>query len=212
MNKFVWSSLGWNPDVDIADALRDYGRFFIGPDMADAFAQGLLALEQNWRGPLAANSSVDITLARFQELERKATPQQKLNWRFQEALYRAHYDAYLRTRLLNETERERRAMERLSTARAVGAMAALESAEKALAVDPLRRPGIALRMRVFELAEALFQSIHMQLSVPRYAAISPGRGANLDLIDQPVTDAPWLVQQFAQIRTDRHGGRASDRD
>jgi hypothetical protein len=56
-------------------------------------------------------------------------------------------------------------------------------------------------MRVFELAEALFQSIHMQLSVPRYAAISPGRGANLDLIDQPITDAPWLVQHFAQIRT-----------
>ena len=114
MNKFVWSSLGWNPDVDITDALRDYGRYFIGPDIADAFAQGLLALERNWRGPLLANSGVDVTLAQFQEMERKATPQQKLNWRFQEALYRAHYDAYLRTRLLDETERERRAMERLA--------------------------------------------------------------------------------------------------
>jgi hypothetical protein len=200
VNKFVWSSLGWNPDVDIAEALRDYGRYFIGPDMADAFAQGLLSLEQNWRGPLLTNSGVAVTLARFQDLERKASPQQKLNWRFQQALYRAHYDAYLRTRLLDETERERRALEHLAVARSTGAIPAINAAENELAVDPLHRPGIALRMRVFELAEALFQSIHMQLSVPRYAAISPGRGANLDLIDQPITDAPWLMQQFAQIR------------
>ena len=32
----------------------------------------------------------------------------------------------------------------------------------------------------------------MQLSVPRYAAIAPGRGANLDLIDRPITNAAWL--------------------
>jgi hypothetical protein len=192
VNKFVWSALGWNPDVDVAEALREYGRYFIGPDFADAFAQGLLSLERNWRGPLLGNSGVEVTLRQFQELERKATPQQKLNWRFQEALYRAHYDAYLRTRLLDETERERKALDRLPFS--------IDAAEKELAVDPLNRAGTPLRARVFELAEALFQSIHMQLSVPRYAAISPGRGANLDLIDRPITDAPWLQMRFSQIK------------
>ncbi len=209
VNKFVWSSLGWNPDVDIAAALRDYGRYFIGPDFADSFAQGLLALERNWRGPLLANSGVDATLLQFQDMERKAAPQQKLNWRFQQALYRANYDAYLRTRLLDESERERRAMERLAAARSssplpaalsVNSISAIDAAEKELAVDPLNRAGQALRSRVFEMAEALFQSIHMQLSVPRYAAISAGRGANLDLIDRPITNATWLLMRFAQIR------------
>ncbi len=183
-----------------ADVLRDYARYFIGPDMADGFAQGLLALERNWRGPLLTNSGVDTTLGQFQEMERKATPQQKQNWRFQQALYRAHYDAYLRTRLIDETDRERRAMERLDTARSIGALPALVAAENELAVDPLRRAGSALRARVFEFAEALFQSIHMQLSVPRYAAIDPGRGANLDLIDRPITNAAWLIKVFAEIR------------
>jgi hypothetical protein len=42
----------------------------------------------------------------------------------------------------------------------------------------------------------------MQLSVPRYFAISAGRGANLDLIDRPITNAPWLLWRFAQIRTE----------
>ena len=186
VNKFVWSALGWDPDVDITTALRDFGRYFIGPDMADDFAQGLLALERNWRGPLLANTGVDVTLAQFQAMEGRATPQQKLNWRFQEALYRAHYDAYVRTRLLDETDRERRALEFLKAGNS-------DAARRELTPEPQAKPGAALRARVFELAEALFQSIHMQLSVPRYAAISAGRGANLDLIDRPITNAPFIL-------------------
>jgi Glycosyl hydrolase family 20, domain 2 len=201
VNKALWSALGWNPGADIGEVLRDYGRYFIGPDMADDFAQGLLALERNWRGPLLANSSVDSTLAQFQDMERRATPQQKRNWRFQQALYRANYDAYLRARLIDETGRERRAMERLATAGTIGSLPALAAAESELAVDPLARAGAPLRARVFELGEALFQSIHMQLSVSRYAAIDAGRGANLDLIDRPITNADWLRQRFQAIRT-----------
>lgn len=200
VNKAIWSALGWNPEADVAEVLRDYGRYFIGPDMADDFAQGLLALERNWRGTLLSNSAVDVTLAQLREMERRATPQQKLNWRFQQALYRAYYDAYLRARLTDETARERRAMERLGSAGVAGALPALAAAETGLSIDPLARAGGALRARIFELAEALFQSVHMQLSVPRYAAIDPGRGANLDLIDRPITNADWLRKRFAEVR------------
>ena len=63
---------------------------------ADSFAHGLLELERNWRGPLAANHGVDATFTHFHELERAATPQMLANWRFQQALYRAYYDAYTR--------------------------------------------------------------------------------------------------------------------
>ncbi len=82
VNKAVWSALGWNPEVDVTEVLRDYGRYFIGADMADGFAQGLLGLERNWRGALLGNTGVDVTLAQFTEMEKRATPQQKLNWRF----------------------------------------------------------------------------------------------------------------------------------
>src|SRR5262249_39973678 len=57
-----------------------------------------------------------------------------------------------------------------------------------------------LRARVFELAEALFQSIRMQLSVPRYHAIAVDRGANLDTIDFPLNSAGWLKKRFAAVR------------
>ena len=57
-----------------------------------------------------------------------------------------------------------------------------------------------LRTRIFALAEALYQSIHMQLSVPLYKAIDVGRGAHLDLIDRPLNNREWLESQFAAIR------------
>lgn len=205
VNKFVWSGLGWNPDADVIDILRDYSRYFIGGSLTESFAQGLLGLERNWRGPLKANTGVESTLAQFREMEARATPAQKLNWRFQQAQYRAHYDAYIRSRLLAESAQEERALSMLRDAKRRGALDAMAAAEAALRPDPVAAD---LRARTFELAEALFQSIRMQLSVPRYQAIAVGRGANLDLIDHPLNNGPWLRAQFSEIRA---MGSESDR-
>ena len=176
---------------------RDYSSYFIGANLADPLTEGLLALERNWRGPLATNDGVEETLARFQSMERAATPAQLRNLRFQQLLYRAYYDATIRARLRDETAREEAARSELQRASSVGSLAAIAAAEQRLAGAGA---GAALRARVFELAEALFQSIHMQLSVPRYRAIAVGRGANLDLIDAPLTNAPWLQEQFSALK------------
>ena len=172
VNKFVWSSLGWDPDRKIDDILRDFSRFFIGENVADAFAKGLLALEQNWHGPLMSNDRVDTTVEQFQVLEKTATPQQKLNWRFQQALYRAYYDAFVHSRLISETRQEEMAMGELRKAKRHRFSRCDVDATQILEKDSLTPAARAYRARVFELAEALFQSIHMQLSVPRYNAIA----------------------------------------
>lgn len=199
VNKIVWSALGWNPQADVAGVLREYGRYFIGPDLGDRVADGLLRLEQNWRGPLAGNIGVDETLAHFQAIESDATPHDLLKWRLQQPLYRAYYDAYQRRRLLHEQTREAEAMSVLARARTVGARPALAHAEQMLAAssDPV---ALDLRTRVFQLAEALYQSIRMQLSVTRYRAIAMGRGATLDFVDVPLNDRVWLSDEFAAIR------------
>src|SRR5262249_10824205 len=57
-----------------------------------------------------------------------------------------------------------------------------------------------LRARVFELGEALYQSIRMQLSVERYKAIAIDRGANLDTIDVPLNNRGWLEREFKRLR------------
>ncbi|MBN1342398.1 MAG: hypothetical protein JXQ73_06945 [Phycisphaerae bacterium] len=200
VNKAVWSGLGWDPTTPVIDILRQYGRYFIGDDCADQFAQGLLALERNWQGPLLTNENVDTTLQQFQSMEKAASPQLLLNWRFQQALYRAYYDAYVRSRLIYETGLEDRAMDRLRSADRIGSIRAMAEAGAILDLAETQPPAQAWRSRVFELAEALYQSIRMQLSVSRYKAISVDRGANLDTIDMPLNNRVWLEIRFAEIR------------
>ncbi len=200
VNKIVWSALGWDPDAGVVEVLRQYSRYFIGERRTDDFAQGLLALERNWQGPLLTNGNVYTTLKQFQAMERTATPQELLNWRFQQALYRAYYDAYIRSRLLYETALEERALDRLREARKVGSLAAASEAEAILDRAVTRRVSQDWRARVFALAEALYQSIRMQLSVERYQAIAVSRGANLDAIDTPLNNRGWLKQKFADLR------------
>jgi hypothetical protein len=203
VNKILWSALGWNPEADVKEVLRDFARYFISARHADAFAEGLLALERNWRGPLKDNTNVLATLQQFQALEKDATPRELANWRFQQAEYRAYYDAYERSRLLHETALEEKAMTVLASAANSGSLQALAEAERVLngSGNGDRTPVAAdLRQRAFELAEALFQSIRMQLSVPRYKAIGMDRGANLDAIDLPLNNRNWLLARFAAIR------------
>ena len=196
VNKIVWSALGWNPDLDVTEILRQYSRYFISDAASEKFAQGLLALERNWHGPLAANTGVESTLAQFQELERAAPPPVLRNWRFQQALYRAYYDAYTRKRLLYETALEDEAMQKLRDTRDAAAAAAILNRAVDHPVEP------AWRARIFELAEALFQSIGMQLSVPRYKAIGVDRGASLDTLDVPLNNRVWLARRFEEAHGD----------
>ena len=120
VNKFVWNALAWDPEAKVIDVLRDYSRFFIGQRFAEDFAQGLLDLEKAWQGPLLSNENVDATLARFQTMERSASPAELLNWRFQQGLYRAYYDAYVRRRLIYETDLYNQALDKLEEIHAVG--------------------------------------------------------------------------------------------
>ncbi len=221
-NKFVWSALGWNPDQSIAAALRDFGHYFIGAQEADGFAHGLLNLEQNWRGPLATNQQVDVTLESFQDMERSATPATIANWRWQQALYRTYFDAYIRSRLLDETAHVGRARDILARVQQIGwasvplgigdppaafpangldPQVLLQTAGKILEKPLIQPAGAQLRNRVAELGYALFQSIRMQLAVERYQGEAVDRGANLDTLDCPVSDIPWLRQEIARIQS-----------
>jgi hypothetical protein len=57
------------------------------------------------------------------------------------------------------------------------------------------------KLRIRDLAEDLFISIRMQLSVPLYDAIAVDRGANLDTLDVPLNDRLWLRDQMARVKS-----------
>ena len=200
LNKVVWSCLGWDPQVKVDDILVEYSRYFISARFAEPFAMGLLGLERNWKGRVKDNSGIYETLKLFQAMEKNATPQDKLNWRFQQGLYRAYYDAYIKSRLEYEEGLEREALDVLKKADETGSTKALDSAEAVLDKAERYKANSELRARVFELAEALFQSIGLQTSVPRYRAKQISRGANLDMIDIPLNHSLSLKEAFAEVR------------
>lgn len=220
VNKFVWSLLAWSPEMPVDGALRDFGRYFIGAKDGSGYAQGLLDLEQNWAGPLVANELVDVTLQKFMSLERSASPFVLENWRWQQAMFRACCDAYVRQRLLFENGELTRARSILGRIEDIGfapvpwGIGAVPAKEPANGIDPqnlidealgiLRKCATtqvapALRTRIAELGYALLQSIHQQLAVERYAAEAVDRGAPIDTIDHPVTDGPFFQKQLGMI-------------
>jgi hypothetical protein len=197
VNKATWSALAWNPEADPAEILRDYSRYFIGADNTQAFTELLLGLEQNWTGAVETNSLIEAHLKLTQDLEARATPQEKLNWRFQQALYRAYYDAFIQRRLRSEKKLETDALNQLRDAS--DSANAIKGAEGILNEAMHNPVAQDLRARLFELGEALFQSIRMQLSTERYKG-EEGRGSNLNEIDRPLNNRVWLEAEFTRIR------------
>ncbi|GGH10940.1 hypothetical protein GCM10011586_29470 [Silvibacterium dinghuense] len=200
VNKVLWDQLGWSSSADPMQTLRDYSRYFLGPHIgklnSDAFARGLMDLEQNWNGPLLTHSSVDSTLLDFSTMEEEASDAQKQNWRFELALYRAYYDAYIHARLIDATDREERAMAAIRTAPSIGSAEAIREAREALMSMPVAAD---LQKRIFSLADALFHHVGIQLSVQKYGASNIERGANLDRIDVDLNDRAWLTQRYDSI-------------
>jgi hypothetical protein len=199
VNKTVWSALGWSPDATPREILLEYTRCFFGAPVAEAAADGILALEKNWDGPLVENGGVEATLALWQRLETQA-PELRGNWRWQLCLLRAYYDAFIRQRLIHETAVEREANAALAEAAARGSEAAMDAALAILKRGEATPVKPQWRQRIVDLCADLFQTIKLQTSVEKYHASGHERGAVLDFIDRPLNNRWWLEDEFARIR------------
>ena len=199
VNKFIWSDQDWDPETPVIETLREYGRLFIHPDVSENVAQGILALERNWQGPLIANKFVEVTLKQWQSMEKQFPPDVVKNYRFQMGLLRAYYDAYIRERLIHETALESKAREMLRDAAQETSQKKLEAAESVLNQTWKTPVAQDYRQRCWEIADHLFEAIGSQTSVKKHKA-QPGRGDFMDYIDTPLSNVIWLLSQFEKIR------------
>ncbi|CAG4988950.1 hypothetical protein DYBT9275_00192 [Dyadobacter sp. CECT 9275] len=198
VNKFVWSDQDWDPETPVVETLRDYARLFIGKDYTESVTQGLISLEKNWTGELVSNDGVNRTLQQWQEIEQMAPLKVQQNPRFQMGLIRAYFDAYTRQRLIREMELERAARETLASAKATGSGEAIRQARLTLEKawkEPILQE---FQTKCSQLADSLYKSIGAQLTMKKHGAMS-GRGNFIDLINMPLNDAPWLLDQMEKI-------------
>ncbi len=199
VNKTIWSGLGWDPGLAPRDILVEYARVYFNPDVAERSADAILALENNWRGPLVDNGAVEGTLHEWEQLANVA-PGLEGNWRWQMCQLRANYDAYLRHRLMNETRLESEANALLAHSKELGPDKAMEEAAGVLNRAVTQPVSVELRNRISELCDRLFHSIGLQTSVKKFFAIGEERGAVLDFVDYPLNNRWWLEDQFKDVR------------
>ena len=148
VNKIVWSAPGLGPGGRPARRparLRADTWSACPTPMPTALPRASSRWSRTGAGRCWPTRSVETTLQQFRTLERRASPQVLANWRFQQALYRAYYDAYVRSRLIHETDLEERALDRLREARATGSLAAMDEAEAIL--DRARSEPVAADLR-----------------------------------------------------------------
>jgi hypothetical protein len=199
VNKVIWSQMAWDPERNVRQVMVEYSRFFFGTSLADAGADGILALERNWVGPLEENGGVETTFAFWQNLESKH-PELKDNWRWQQLVMRSCYDTYTRRRKIYEQDLEKEANHVLLTAEMNGSDKVMQEALRIVNKADNEKISPELRQRIVDYCEALYQSIGMQTSVKKYHASGAERGAILDFLDYPLNNRWWLADEFEQIR------------
>ena len=199
INKVIWSQMACNPSKDVRAVLVEYASLFFGHSISGQVADGILALERNWVGPVEENGAIETTFAYWQNLELK-NPGLQLNWRWQQLVMRAYYDTYVKRRKIYEQKLEREANEILLNAKTIGINQSME-----LALNKVNQADKSpiypeLRQKVVDYCEALFKSIGMQTSVPKYQASGAERGAILDFIDYPLNNRWWMEDEFKKIK------------
>jgi hypothetical protein len=199
VNKVIWSQIAWDPSKDVRMVLVEYSRFFFGPTVAEASADGILALERNWVGPVEENGAIEATFALWQSLELKH-PELKLNWRWQLLVMRSYYDTYIKRRKLYEQYLEKKANMILAKAAETGPEKAMEDALDMVNLADKQHAAADIRQKIADYCEALFMSIGLQTSVKKYNASGAERGAILDFIDYPLNNRWWLADEFEKIR------------
>ncbi len=196
-NKFLWSLLGWNPSLSLYEILKEYSRTFIGGIWEEEVSEGILYLEKNWRGPLSKNKQVRRTLTHWKKLEQKVSANVSKNWRFKQLLFRAYYDAFIQERLKFETALEKRSLNELKKVLHKKSKEHIKVALEILSKSDINEiPCRKFEKKIKLLADDLFNSIGIQLSVEKHKAKNEERGAVLDTMLTPLNNRKWLEHEL----------------
>jgi hypothetical protein len=198
VNKVTWSQMGWDPEKPVREVMVEYARFFFGSSVAEAGADGILALERNWVGPTEVNGGIETTYSFWNNLESRH-PELKNNWRWQLLVMRSKYDTFVKRRKAYEQKLEKEASRVLLQASKLGADKAMETALNIVNKGEKEPITNDLRGEIVNYCEALWQSIGLQTSVKKYQASGAERGAILDFIDYPLNNRWWLADEFQKV-------------
>jgi len=198
VNKVIWSMRGWDIEMEPQDILTDYCRYFFGSELAAQASSGILALEQNWVGPIRKNGGIEIVFEYWKKLE-KENPQLAGNWRWQMLVTRAYYDTYQRRRKLYEEGLEREANKVLATAKEIGSENAMNQVLGLVNQADTKPQNQDLHAKIVKYCDDLFHSIGYQMDVEKYHASNSQRSCILQFVNYPLNNRWWLADEFKKV-------------
>lgn len=199
VNKVVWSQMAWNTKNNVKNVVTEYCSFFFGSKIGNEAAVAILALEQNWVGPILGNALIGKTLEHWKKLETE-NPQLAGNWRWQQLVMRAYYDAYIQQRLAYEVKLETEANDLLAKAKTVGADKTMDQALAHVQFADKEFVAQDLKQKAIYYIDELYKSVGLQTSVKLHNAAGSERGCVRDFIDYPLNNRWWLEDEFKKIK------------
>lgn len=201
VNKMVWGDQDFSTKTSCEETVQDYVRLFISPDLTDKLSELILSLEDNWKGHIETNTSIDRVYQGFEEIASTYGPEVTENARFQLAYLRALSDYQAKRRAIRDAQLEKDALGILAQASELGDDQAMEQAVRAFFPPFQSQEDLELRAKIQKLGDSLYHKLHIQLTTWRHRGQQWIRGAYLDSIDTPINNAQWYLEHFRRIRT-----------
>jgi hypothetical protein len=202
-NKCLWSALTMEPNLSAENLTRQYARTFFGAENEEAATAGLIGLEQNWIGRAEANAAPAKTLRLWEQVQPNGS-----SWRFDMHRFRATVDAYVQARQRHELTAEAAARATLRAVGSAGVDGAIATARASLSngsgFGEKTEQGRALKLETWRLFGALNDSAALCPGCASGGGVntisSQAKGTlNLQNIDSPLSNAPWLLRQLARV-------------
>lgn len=189
LNKAIWSAMGQDVAVTWTSVLADYARTFFPKVAASTMETLLRGLENNFRGPIEHNLSIQKILELALNIL-KMPDAIKNNWRLQMYVYRAVYDGFIQVRYMKESSWYRKALYTLAQAETEGASKSLESALELLA---RQYEDSSLEKHITDLANL------MNLTVGAEVIQNQDTQLNLKSLHASITDKEFVAKVLNNI-------------
>ena len=72
VNKMVWGNLDYREEAPVEEAVRDYVRFFIDPDLTDELSGLIFKLEESWTGRILENANIDALYEKMMSIDKSS--------------------------------------------------------------------------------------------------------------------------------------------
>lgn len=198
VNKMVWGNLDYREEAPVEEAVRDYVRFFIDPDLTDELSGLIFKLEESWTGRILENANIDALYEKMMSIDKRVSRETGKNFRYQMLLLRILGDYQTKLRYAHDQQLEKEAYEALQAKESVDER--IEKALNTLRKTWLEPVGVKERFQMQRLADELYRSCKIQLTTTRHKGQYLDRGAWLDTLNMALNDFQYLHQMLNRAK------------